>query len=121
MQDFPERIGYKMLDELCSKTIRTLNTKLINLSYSAAPPEGSDGVTNGDAINVISATNAKQSKDELQFCMVECHRNFCDINKVSKIHSMQTDVDLIHVDMKRNVKNMVRNIEQISVSFVFYV
>lgn len=93
MNDYPERLGYKMLADLESKSLKTLNTKLLNL--------GND--------------NTKMSKDDIQLNMAEVHRKYCNPSNVDRVYEIQSDVNVIQKEMKRNVREMMKNVENASV------
>jgi hypothetical protein len=88
-----------MLTELENKTLKSLNTKFINIKEE---------------------DTLKPNRDEFQLNMVELHRKYCNPSNVDKLFEIQKDVKDIEIDMKKNVKNMVSNIENASVNFIFF-
>ena len=95
IKDYPERYGYKLLNELQKKTLDTLNKEYLNKL-------GFDENLNN---------NFKNTKDDIQLYMVELERNYRDIGQIDKIRNIQNDVNDIKIEMKNNVNQMINNIE----------
>ena len=98
IKDYPERYGYKLLNELIKNSIEKLNKEYLNKI-------GFDENLN---------ENFKRTGDDIQLYMVELERNYRDIGAIDKIRNIQNDVNEIKTEMKNNVNGMLLNIELVS-------
>jgi hypothetical protein len=98
IKDYPERYGYKLLNELIKNSIDKLNKEYLNKI-------GFDENLN---------ENFKRTGDDIQLYMVELERNYRDIGAIDKIRNIQNDVNEIKTEMKNNVNGMLLNIELVS-------
>ncbi len=95
IKDYPERYGYKLLNELIKNSIEKLNKEYLN---KIGFDENLD-------------KNFKRTGDDIQLYMVELERNYRDIGQIDKIRNIQNDVNDIKIEMKNNVNQMINNIE----------
>ena len=97
--NFPERYSYKLLMELQTKTISTINKHYMNKLV----------------IDVLDrAENFKTFAKDIQLYMVELERKYRSIVENDKIRLIQEDVNDVKVDIKRNLDKMLTNIEMVS-------
>ena len=96
---FPERYSYKLLMELETKSISTINKHYINKVV----------------LDVLDrAENFKTFAKDIQLYMVELERKYRNIVENDKIGIIQEDVDDLKVDIKKNIDKMLTNIEMVS-------
>ena len=96
---FPDRYSYKLLMELESKSISTINKHYINKMT-------------GDilALTEYFKTFAK----DIQLYMVELERKYRNIAENDKILLIQEEINDVKVDVKKNMDKMLTNIELVS-------
>ena len=97
--NYPERYSYKLLMELQTKTISTINKHYINKVVL-------------DVLDRVE--NFKTFAKDIQLYMVELERKYRNIVDNDKIRLIQEDVDDVKVDIKRNLDKMLTNIELVS-------
>ena len=96
---FPDRYSYKLLMELESKSISTINKHYINKMT-------------GDILALTEYFKAF-AKD-IQLYMVELERKYRNITENDKILLIQEEINDVKVDVKKNMDKMLTNIELVS-------
>jgi len=96
---FPERYSYKLLMELETKSISTINKHYLDKVI----------------LDVLDrAENFKIFAKDIQLYMVELERKYRNIVENDKIGIIQEDVDDLKIDIKNNIDKMLTNIEMVS-------
>ena len=99
-ENYPERYCYKLLMDLENKSISTINKHYINYTNT----------NNNISLEEYFKTYAK----DIQLYMVELERNYRDIVANDKIKLIQNEVDDMKIEMKKNLNNMLGNVELVS-------
>ena len=96
---FPDRYSYKLLMELESKSISTINKHYINKMT-------------GDILALTEYF--KTFSKDIQLYMVELERKYRNITENDKILLIQEEINDVKVDVKKNMDKMLTNIELVS-------
>ena len=96
---YPERYSYQLLMDLENKSISTINKHYINKMT-------------GDilALTEYFKTFAK----DIQLYMVELERKYRNVVESDKILLIQNEIEDVKIDVKRNMNQMLSNIELVS-------
>ena len=97
--NFPERYSYKLLMDLENKSISTINKHYINK-------------WTGDIL-ALSEYFKTFSKD-IQLYMVELERKYRNVVENDKVLLIQNEIEDVKLDVKRNINQMLTNIELVS-------
>lgn len=93
---FPERIGYRMLNELENKYLNNINELFL------------ESLGN---FNHEDDSSQKHLKDNIQLTMVELLQKYNELGSVDKITEIQEEVDSTKVVMKDNINQMIVNLD----------
>ena len=99
ISNYPERVGYKMLSDLEDNSLYDLNKNYLDKI--------------GEDESLISS-GFKSIGDNIKLYMVELYQKYRNIGSVDQIRAIQNDVDEIKTDMKKNMNNMLLNLEIVS-------
>ena len=97
--NYPERYSYKLLMELESKSISTINKHYLDKVI----------------LDVLDrAENFKTFAKDIQLYMVELERKYRNVVENDKIKLIQNDIEDVKIECKKNINKMLNNIELVS-------